>query len=197
MLCDTLPDTCATGTDLRRTLLCIGTAVADSGCSGAWFLIPYTSYFFVISGVPFTKVFHYFAISTCLGLVACNVGLFVMRHVCGRRTFLMLGAVFNGLFMLGLAVSATVPTRPETKQTLLVTFITLGLVWYSFATGVASRPVSTEMVSTRLRAWSFGLTQAVGQLVIWLVSFCTPYFINPENLNWVSIPPPLRQFRLD
>ena len=149
--------------------------------------MPYTQFFFVISGVPFNKVFHYFAISTCLGLVATNVGLFCMRHLCGRRTFLMLGAVFNGLFMLGLAVSSTV-AKGETKITLIVTFVTLSLVWYSFATGVASRPVATEMVSTRLRAWSFGLTQAVGQLVIWLVVFCTPYFINPSDLNWVSGP---------
>ncbi|KAK5653410.1 hypothetical protein OQA88_8895 [Cercophora sp. LCS_1] len=172
------------GSDLRRTLLCMGTAVADSGGSGAWFLIPYATYFLVISGVPFQDVFHYFVINTCLGLVACNIGLFVMRHVCGRRTFLMISAMFNGLFMLGLAVSTTTGADFATQQKCLITFVSLFLIWYSFGTGVGTRPVATELVSTRMRAWSFGLTQAVGQLVIWLISFCTPYFINPENLNW-------------
>jgi hypothetical protein len=102
------------GTDLRRTLLCMGTVAADSGGTGALFLIPYVTYFLLISGVPVNDVFHYIVINTCLGLVSCNIGLFVMRHVCGRRTFLMLSAVFNGLFMLGLAVSATLDISPAT-----------------------------------------------------------------------------------
>ena len=176
------------GNDRRRTLLAFGAAVADSGCSGAWFLIPYVSYYFVISGVPFTDVFHYFVISTCIGLVACNVGLFVMRHVCGRRTFLMISAVFNALLMLGLGVSTTVGASFETTKTCIITFSLLFLIWYSFGTGVATRPVMAELVSTRLRAWSYGAAQALSQLMIWLVSFTTPYFINPENLNWVSSP---------
>ncbi|KAH8884138.1 general substrate transporter [Thozetella sp. PMI_491] len=170
--------------DRRRTLLSMGTVTADSGGSGAWFLIPYVTYFMVISGVPTGDVFHYYVMNTCLGLVACNIGLFIMRHVCGRRSFLMLSAVFNGLFMLGLAVSSTVSTSRDTARTFLITFVSLFLIWYSFGTGVATRPVATELVSTRLRAWSFGAAQAVSQLTVWLVSFCTPYFINPEHLNW-------------
>ncbi|KAK3688654.1 general substrate transporter [Podospora appendiculata] len=171
-------------TDRRRTLLCLGVSTADSGGSGAWFLIPYVTYFMLISGVPVRDVFHYYIINTCLGLVVCNAGLFLMRHVCGRRTFLMLGAALNGLCMLGLAVSSTVVTSPDTARACLVAFVSLFLIVYSLATGVATRPVATELVSTRLRAWSFGLTVAVGHLNIWLVSFCTPYFINPENLHW-------------
>jgi hypothetical protein len=27
----------------------------------------------------------------------------------------------------------------------------------------------------------------LGYLLAWLVNFCTPYFINPEHLNWVSL----------
>ncbi|KAK3367294.1 general substrate transporter [Lasiosphaeria ovina] len=173
------------GTDRRRTLLSLGTAAADSGASGAWFLIPYSTYFMIISGVPVNDVFHYFVINTCIGLVVCNAGLFALRHVCGRRTLLMIGAALNAAFMLGLAVSATVTTAfNEPARTSLVTFVALFLVSYSFATGVVTRPVTTEIVSTRLRAWSFGLTQGVSQLIIWLVSFCTPYFINPEHMHW-------------
>ncbi|KAK3323362.1 general substrate transporter [Cercophora scortea] len=172
------------GTDKRRTLLCLGVATADSGGSGAWFFIPYSTYFMIISGVPVRDVFHYHIINTCLGLVACNLGLSLIRHVCGRRTFLMLGAALNGLCMLGMAVSSTVDTSPETARACLVAFVSLFLIVYSLATGLVTRPVATELVSTRLRAWSFGLTVAVSHLNIWLVSFCTPYFINPEHLHW-------------
>jgi len=174
-------------TDRRRTLLSFAVNITDSGGSGAWFLIPYATYFMVISGIPFEKVFHYFLINTCLGLVGCNLGLFLMRHVCGRRTFLLVSAAGNAAFMLALAVGSTQSQDIETRKTLIVVFVSLFLIWYSFGTGVASRPVATELVSTRLRAWSFGAGQASGHLVVWLVSFCTPYFINPEKMNWVSI----------
>src|SRR4051794_13988369 len=87
------------GTDRRRTLLSMGSVAADSGGTGAWFLIPYVTYFMLISGVPVHDVFHYFLITTCMGLVACNIGLLVMKKLCGRRTFLMLSATFNALFM--------------------------------------------------------------------------------------------------
>lgn len=150
-------------------------------------MIPYVIYLFAISGVPQQDIFHYFIINTCISLVVCNLGMFLMRHVCGRRTLLLIGSACNGAFILGLAVSATVETSFETGQTLLITFASLFLIGYSFATGVVTRPVATELVSTRLRAYSFGLTQAITSFVIWLVSFCTPYFINPEKMNWVSV----------
>ena len=163
----------------------MGTFVADSGGSGAWFLLPYAAYFMVISGVAFADVFHYFIIISCLSLVSCNIGLYIMRHLCGRRTFLMVSALFNSLLMLGLAVSQTVAKSPEPARTCVVVFTSLFLICYAGGTGLSTRPVATELVSTRLRAWSYGAAQALSQLVIWLVSFCTPYFINPENLNWV------------
>jgi hypothetical protein len=99
----------------------------------------------------------------------------------------MISAVFNALLMLGLAVSAQVATPfSDASKTAIVTFVALFLIWYSFGTGLATRPTATELVSTRLRAWSYGSATALSQLIIWLVSFCTPYFINPENMNWVS-----------
>lgn len=149
-------------------------------------MIPYAVYL-AISGVPPDKVFHYFMINTSICLVGCNLGMFLMRHVCGRRTLLFIGSVANAAFMLALAVSASVETSPDTSQALVIAFVSLFLIVYTFTTGAVTRPVATELVSTRLRAYSFGLTQAVSQLVIWLVSFCTPYFINPQKMHWVSL----------
>ncbi len=168
----------------------MGVVAADSGGSGAWFIIPYVTYFMVVNGVAVGDVFHYYLINTCLGLLACNVGLYVMRHVWGRRTFLMIGAAFNCLFMLGLAVSATASTSFDVARSSMVAFVSLFLISYSFSVGVGTRPVAAELVSTRLRAWTFGLTQALSQFLMWLISFSTPFFINPENLHWVRLTPP-------
>lgn len=139
-----------------------------------------------ISGVPPTDVFHYFLINTCISLVVCNLGMYLMRHVCGRRTLLLMGSASNAAWLLGLAVSSSVETSFKTSQTLLITFTSLFMIGYSFLTAVVTRPVATEVVSTRLRAYSFGTTLAISSVVLWLISFCTPYFINPENMHWVS-----------
>lgn len=44
--------------------------------------------------------------------------------------------------------------------------------------------VAGELPSQRLRSYTFGISSAVGFLFSWLVSFTTPYFINPTALNW-------------
>lgn len=149
-------------------------------------MIPYIIYLMAISGVPPTDVFHYFLINTCISLVVCNLGMYLMRHVCGRRTLLLMGSASNAAWLLGLAVSSSVETSFKTSQTLLITFTSLFMIGYSFLTAVVTRPVATEVVSTRLRAYSFGTTLAISSVVLWLISFCTPYFINPENMHWVS-----------
>lgn len=51
--------------------------------------------------------------------------------------------------------------------------------------GAASSPLATELVSSRLRAWTVGSANALGYFLAWLVGFCSPYFINPQDLNWV------------
>lgn len=44
--------------------------------------------------------------------------------------------------------------------------------------------VAGEIPSQRLRSYTFGTSTAIGFLFSWLVSFTTPYFINPDSLNW-------------
>ncbi|KAJ4372055.1 hypothetical protein N0V83_003828 [Neocucurbitaria cava] len=55
---------------------------------------------------------------------------------------------------------------------------------YNAGVGAASSPVATELVSSRLRAWTVGSANALGYFLAWLVGFCSPYFINPQDLNW-------------
>lgn len=176
------------GTDLRRTLLCYGVIMSQVG-SGSWFVISYSTYFLIVAGLTVNEAFKYSIMNTCLGLVGVNFGIYLMRHVVGRRTILTMGAAIQGLCMLGLAIGtgSVNPVGSEAGRNCLIAFFALYLFSYNAFVGDASYPVSTELVSTRLRSWSVGSAISLGYFFAWLTGFCSPYFINPENLNWVSL----------
>ncbi|CAK7236758.1 hypothetical protein SCUCBS95973_009719 [Sporothrix curviconia] len=171
------------GTDLRRTLLCYGVIASQTG-SGSWFVISYATYFMIVSGLSVDAAFKYSIVNTCIGLVGVNVGIYAMRHVVGRRGILMTGAIFQGCCMLGMAVAATVADGTIAARNCLIAFVALYQFAYNAFVGDASYPVSTELVSTRLRSWTVGSAISLGYFLAWLTGFCSPYFINPTNLNW-------------
>ncbi|KAI1842665.1 hypothetical protein JX265_002729 [Neoarthrinium moseri] len=171
------------GTDLRRTLLCYGVIATQTG-AGSWFVISYATYFMIVSGLTVEEAFKYSVMNTCLGFIGVNIGIYIMRHLAGRRTVLMTGAVFQGLCMLGMAIPATVAPGTVTARTCLIAFTALFMFAYNAFVGDATYPTSTEMVSTRLRSWAVGSAISLGYILAWLTGFCSPYFINPENLNW-------------
>ncbi|RDL38161.1 Uncharacterized protein BP5553_05594 [Venustampulla echinocandica] len=170
------------GVNLRRTLLCYG-MIACQTASGIWFLIGYQTYFLTISGVG--RAFEFSIVSTCLGFLGVNCGMYAMRHWVGRRWILIIGAVTCGLSHLSSAIAATVrsPTDPVTGK-VLVAFTCLIKFFYNGCVGGASYPVATEVVNSQLRTWTVGTATSIGYLLAWLTSFCSPYFINPSELNW-------------
>jgi hypothetical protein len=154
-----------------------------STASGIWFLIAYQTYFFIQGGV--TKGFEYSIMTTCLGFLGVNIGMYAMRHLIGRRTILIIGAMACGLAQLGAGIAYSTSGPGTTVTTnCLVAFITLHKFFYNGCVGAASYPVATEVVSTRLRAWTVGTATGLGYVLAWLTSFCSPYFINPAELNW-------------
>ncbi|KAL5116292.1 hypothetical protein ACEQ8H_005850 [Pleosporales sp. CAS-2024a] len=175
------------GSDLRRTLLCYAT-IASQSASGSWFLISYQTYFLSLAGI--TQAFEYAILITCIGFAGVQVGLFSMKKLCGRRTILMLGALSCGLCELACGIAASsvssssVPGSKATTGNVLLAFTTLFLFCYNAGVGVATSPLATELVSSRLRASTVGSANALGYFLAWLVGFCTPYFINPRDLNW-------------
>lgn len=174
----------ATGADLRRTMLCY-CMIGCQTASGVWFLIGYQTYFFTVCGIA--KAFEFSIMNTCFGFLGVNIGMYAIRNLLGRRGILMLGAIACGLCQLATAIAATVsPNSLPTGQT-LVAFTALFMFFYNGCVGAASYPVATELVSSRLRAWTVGTATSLGYLLAWLTNFCTPYFINPEHLNWVSL----------
>ncbi|KAL2185740.1 general substrate transporter [Thermothelomyces heterothallicus CBS 203.75] len=169
--------------NLRRTLLCFGVIATQTG-SGAWFLISYTTYFLVVAGLGVDEAFKYSVMQTCLGFIGVNVGIYLMRHVVGRRSIMMIGSLTQGLCMLIVAVTATTSAGTLVARNCLIAFTSLYMFSYNAFVGAASYPVATEVVSTRLRTWTVGSAISLGYFLAWLTGFCSPYFINPENLNW-------------
>ncbi|AEO60449.1 hypothetical protein MYCTH_2129548 [Thermothelomyces thermophilus ATCC 42464] len=169
--------------NLRRTLLCFG-VIATQTESGAWFLISYTTYFLVVAGLGVDEAFKYSVMQTCLGFIGVNVGIYLMRHVVGRRSIMMIGSLTQGLCMLIVAVTATTSAGTLVARNCLIAFTSLYMFSYNAFVGAASYPVATEVVSTRLRTWTVGSAISLGYFLAWLTGFCSPYFINPENLNW-------------
>ncbi|OAA57983.1 General substrate transporter [Niveomyces insectorum RCEF 264] len=171
------------GSDLRRTLLCYGVIASQTG-SGSWFIISYATYFMTVSGLSVDAAFRYSIMNTCIGFVGVNFGIYAMRHLTGRRGILMAGCVLQGLFMLGMAVAASAAAGTLVARNCLIAFVALYQFSYNGFVGDASYPVSTELVSTRLRSWTVGSAISLGYVLAWLTGFCSPYFINPQNLNW-------------
>ncbi|KAF2017480.1 putative transporter [Aaosphaeria arxii CBS 175.79] len=169
------------GHDLRRTLLCYG-MIACQTASGVWFLIAYATYYYTIAGV--TKPFEYSILQSCIAFIGVNVGMYAIKHWVGRRTILIMGAALCGLCQLASAIAATVDSASQTTGKVLVAFTVLFMFFYNGCVGAASYPVATELVSSRLRAWTVGSATALGYVLAWLTGFCSPYFINPEELNW-------------
>lgn len=108
--------------------------------------------------------------------------MFAIRNLVGRRSILLIGALGCGLSQLAAAIAASI--NPASSNT-LVAFTALFMFFYNGCIATASYLVATELVSSRLRAWTVGSATSVGSLLAWLTNFCTPYFINPDNLNWV------------
>lgn len=160
--------------------------IACQTASGVWFLISYATYFMIVSGLSVDDAFKFSVMNTCLGFVGVNCGMYAMRHLVGRRTILMAGAAICGLCMLALAIAASVDASTVAMRDCIIAFTALFMFGYNSCVGAASYPVATELVSTRLRSWTVGTATSLGYFLAWLTAFCTPYFINPENLNWVS-----------
>jgi hypothetical protein len=164
--------------------------------SGVWFVISYGTYFLSVSGLSVSDSFKYTIMATCLGFVGVNMGMYLMKRHLGRRSILILGGLICGFSQLALAISATVAPGTKANLNCLIGFTALFKWGYNMCVGAASYPVATELVSTRLRAWTVGSATSLGYFLAWLNAFCTPYFINPQNLGWVSFKGIAREYSL-
>lgn len=123
--------------------------------------------------------------NACIGFIGVHCGMYAMKALVGRRFILIFGAISCGLCELACGIAASVNPMAKETGTVLVAFTALFMFFYDACVGAASYPVATELVSSRLRAWTIGTATALGYFLAWLTGFCSPYFINPQDLNWV------------
>lgn len=168
-------------TDLRRTLLCVG-AIVSHAASGVWFIISYGTFFYEMAGIK--KPFQTSILSTMMGFIGVLVGMFLMQKIFGRRWMLMIGSGGCACCMLAIAIAYTVSPQSQAAGNALVAFALLFNFFYNGFVGTISWPVAGEIVSSRLRVLTMGLSTGCNYFFNWLISYCSPYFINADDLNW-------------
>ncbi|KAI8960251.1 general substrate transporter [Daldinia sp. FL1419] len=169
------------GANLRRTVLCVAVAVSRAS-SGVWVFLSYGTYFYQQAGVD--DVFKISIYSMVVQLVGVTTGLYCAYKVWGRRTMLLVGTGSAVIAMIGPAIGATIaPGTPEAARVFLA-FSFFYVITYSGFAGSMTWPISAEVVSSRLRVITLSFATGVDYVFAWLISFCSPYFINPTALNW-------------
>jgi SP family sugar:H+ symporter-like MFS transporter len=169
------------GTDLRRTLISIGVTVCQSA-SGITFIAGYSVYFYVQAqiGSPFAWVM----VGIAIGMVGNAMAFPAMRYL-SRRSLLMVFSFISGCLMFAMAIVYTKSTVGNITAGKALVGCSIVFTWaYDVGQGPVMWAVATEVPSQRLRSQTVGLSSGVNFVFGWLVSFCTPYFINPTRLNW-------------
>lgn len=169
------------GTNLRRTIISVGVVVSHAA-TGLWFILSYGTYFFQAAGIP--KPFEASIIGTVMGFIGVCVGMVLTQKVFGRRWMLMIGALGCFACMLAIAIAYTVAPKSMGGGRALLGFSLMFFFFYNGFIGTVSWPVAGEVVQSRLRVSTIGLGTGINYFFNWLISFCSPYFINPDDLNW-------------
>lgn len=169
------------GTDLRRTLLSIAAAVAQAA-TGIYFIAAFSVYFFVQAriGSPFMWV----SVSIAIALTGNMLSFPVVRFF-DRRHLLIGASVLNAAAMLGMAVAYNVSPLGSPAAGKVLVGLSIVFTWvYGVGQGPVLWALQTEIPAQRLRAQTVGFSQGAAFLASWLSAYCSPYFINPEALNW-------------
>ncbi|KAK3367746.1 general substrate transporter [Podospora didyma] len=169
------------GTNLRRTIICVGVGTANAGV-GAMFILGFGSYFFSIANVG--EPFKWTIISNCVGLAGLMLTWAFVTRV-GRRNIILAGCLICTFCMIAMAALYTAPSLTHDQAGIgLVVVTSIYLFGFNFGLEPYVYLVAGEMPAQNLRAYTMGLASATSFAFAWLSSFTTPYFINPTELNW-------------
>lgn len=168
------------GTDLRRTLIMYLLSVMQVA-TGRGFLSQYSVYFLAQARIsdPFLWVMVTYIISLT-GNAICSVA---MRYA-HRKTLLIPGLLSMGIAMLVMAVTHTVQGETVSAGRVLIAMYVLHTWLGSALTMPSAAAISSEVASQRARPQMTGTSSIVLFGLSWLISYTTPYFINPEQLGW-------------
>ncbi|KAI1824074.1 MFS monosaccharide transporter-like protein [Xylaria intraflava] len=167
--------------DRRRTILCV-LALSIQAASGSIFVISYGTYFFEMANIgdPFGNA----CILTAVGVAALLINMSMITKFGRRRVMMIAGAVLCGLAQLGMAIVYTVEPGTQRTGKTIIGLSVVYIVAYNAMLATYAWLSGGELASQRLRSHTFGLATAVGFFGAWLITFTTPYFINPSSLGW-------------
>jgi hypothetical protein len=107
-----------------------------------------------------------------------------MRYF-GRRELLVVTSVISSAMMFGMAIVYTVSGGHSSAASKALVALSIVYTWvYGVGQGPVLWALGTEIPSQRLRSQTVGTASGLNFIIGWLVSFFTPYFINPDHLGW-------------
>lgn len=169
------------GPDLRRTLLSVGANIGGTA-TGVTFMAGFSVYLFVQArvGSPFVWVM----ISLAIALTG-NMAAFPAMRYFGRRELLITCSLISSAMMFGMAIVYTVSGGHSPSASKALVGLSIVYTWiYGIGQGPVMWALLSEIPSQRLRSQTVGTGSGLNFIVGWVVSFCTPYFINPDQLGW-------------
>ncbi|CAN8104762.1 unnamed protein product [Discula destructiva] len=168
------------GTDLRRTLLIYGMSISQVA-TGRGFLAQFSVYFLAQARVP--DPFLWVMITYVISLTGNLVGSALLRYT-GRKTLLVPGLACMAVAMFVMAITYTVHGSSVGAGRVLVAMYIVH-TWIGAATTMPSAATLTaDVASQRLRPEMTGTSSLIAFGLGWLIAYTSPYFINPEQLNW-------------
>ncbi|KAJ4396321.1 hypothetical protein N0V93_000540 [Gnomoniopsis smithogilvyi] len=168
------------GVDLRRTLLLYGLACSQV-VTGRGFLSQFSVYFLGQAGI--SDPFLWVMITYIISLTGNFVASFLVRYR-PRKTLLIVGLTIMAVAMFVMAIPSTVQGTSVGAGRVLVAMYIIH-TWVGNATTMpCAACLSAEIPSQRLRPEMVGTSSLVIWGTAWLIAYTTPYFINPEQLNW-------------
>ena len=170
------------GTNLRRTLISIGIQVCQPA-TGVSFLLSYGTYFFLVAQGGSTDPFVDGIGLSCCGMAGVMVSMVCLRW-CPRRIMLFIAVASMGVSIFLVALFYTVAPDALWSQRGLLAFTFIYQFMYFFAVSPLPFLISGEVPTQRLRAYTFGVGNAISYFGSWLVNFTSPYFLNTTALNW-------------
>ncbi|KAK0636105.1 general substrate transporter [Bombardia bombarda] len=169
------------GPDLRRTLISYCCVIGQTA-SGVVFMSSYSVYLFVQAKVG--SPFMWIMISLAIALTG-NMAAFPAMRVWGRRELLVSCSIISSVMMFAIAIVYTVLGRESASAGKALVGLSIVYTWiYGLGQGPVLWALSTEMPSQRLRSQTVGTASGINFIFGWLTSFFTPYFINPDKMNW-------------
>lgn len=169
------------GSDLRRTLITFGASVGQTA-TGVLFLAGYSVYFYVQAriGTPFVWVMVGLAIA-----LTGNMGAFPAMRFFGRRPLLIVASLLSAIMMFGMAIVYTKSANGSPGAGKALVGLSIVFTWvYGVGQGPVLWAITSEVPSQRLRSQTVGIAGGLNFIFGWFVAFFTPYFINPDALDW-------------